>query len=289
MVSFYSKKKHNQDTEEVKKVWKVIRAHHPPLNSEDGDVDFYFKKIIFDKTQVKKTSEEQKAPAADDDVAPPKDYNLFDLMKEAQVNIFLGSHIHHSEVIAYPYSRKYIAVSDQTKDKKDECRENSNGRYGCVFNDPKKPFESLATFHEASVCTDKSHKIEIDLPTKDNKMLYVFVTGNSGRFFDLLKTGKSTNGLLLWSRAVGENPTDATKKVDKPNKERYGFTQATFTVTEVKISFFELDPVADIIHNVAEFTVKEGTAAVDDAKLNSLIKGHFCNGKLDSTRRFLKK
>jgi len=308
---FIVKKKEKANEAGVfKKVWKVMRAHHPPLNSEDGDVDFYFKKVKFEEKEFNNNSNKQNgaapieenipepakenkknsggaAPIEENIPDPPKDYNLFDLMKEAQVNIFLGSHIHRSEVIAFPYSRKYIAVSDQTKDIKKECKEDSNGRYGCIFNDKNNPFESLATFHEASVCSEIS-KI-IDLPIKDNKMLYVFITGNSGRFFDLVKTGKSTNGFLIWSRAIGENPTDASKKVDTPNKERYGFTQAIFTETEVKIIFSELDPVANEIKNVAEFNVKQGTAAVDDVKVNKLIKGHFCNGKLDPAKRFLKK
>lgn len=212
--------KFQADSESVK-VWRVMRAHHPPLNSEDGDAMFYFTPVQLGNS---------------------KSLSVFEVMKAKKVNLFLGSHIHNAQVIAYPYSRVY-------KQPEAACAEPKIERWGCfkveanVFN--KNPVYQIAC----------ENNLVYNLPVKDrtdssqsNEMLYIFITGNSGRIYDSLREGKKTDGVLLWSRAT----QNANKKFN------YGFSYYRFSKFQVEVEFYEVAEEGKVLNKGATFVVKGG-------------------------------
>ena len=151
----------------TKTVWRAMRAHHPPVNSEDGDADFYFEDVIING----------------------KTYNLMSAMKARKVNLFFGSHIHNAQVMTYNYNRVY---AKRNPDFKDEPK-----GFGCV--------ESPANFSGAPVykaTCSPSFTYDLPLDKANAGLLYVFINGNTGRAFDPLKVGRLTNGYVVWARAV---------------------------------------------------------------------------------------
>ena len=203
------------------KVWRVMRAHHPPLNTEDGDAMFYF-------TPVK--------------LGPGKNLSVFEVMKAKKVNLFLGSHIHNGQVVAYPYSRVY-------KNPVASCVEPNVERWGCFKVEPNV-FSKNPVYQ--SVC---ENNLIYNLPVKDrtdpsqvNDMLYIFITGNSGRIYDSLREGKKSDGILLWSRATQ----------NAPKKYNYGFSYYRFSKYQVEAEFYEVADEGRVLNKAATFVVKEG-------------------------------
>lgn len=206
---------------ESNKVWRVMRAHHPPLNSEDGDASFYFTPI---------------------QLGSGKALRIFEEMKAKKVNLFLGSHIHNAQVVAYPYSR-VLKKPDAS------CVEPKVERWGCFKLEPNV-FNKNPVYQ--AVC---ENNLVYNLPVKDrtdssqtNDMLYIFITGNSGRIYDSLREGKKTDGILMWSRATQFGP----------RKYNYGFSYYRFSKYQVEVEFYEVADEGKVMNKSATFVVKEG-------------------------------
>jgi len=203
------------------KVWRVMRAHHPPLNSEDGDAMFYFEPLQLEAN---------------------KTLNVFEVMKDKRVNLFLGSHIHNAQVVAYPYSRLY-------KRPEASCTEPKVERWGC-FKLESNVFSKNPVFQ--NVC---ENNLVYNLPVKDrtdpmqaDDMLYIFITGNSGRNYDSLREGKKTDGVLLWSRATQNDAKEFN----------FGFSNYRFSKYQVEVEFYEVADEGRTLNKGATFVVKEG-------------------------------
>jgi len=230
---------------ETKRVWRVMRAHHPPLNTEDGDADFYFNDITVFNISSKKAEK----------------VNLWKLMKEKKVNVFLGSHTHAAEVLALPYN--YAFKKLDTKG----CE--GPAQLGCAVAQTNNPFLSGATL--SPKCTDG---LKYNLPINashdlNNDMLYVFIFGNSGRSLDALKSGKASVGVMIWARA-NEYVVGGAKK------HAFGFAVAEFTDKSVAITFYENTPdAANKLINAASFTVSNG-ALPNMAAVGKFIDGKIC-------------
>jgi len=224
---------------ETKTIWRALRAHHPPVNSEDGDSDFYFKDIKFSEN-------------------PKKIYNLISLMKSKRVQIFFGSHIHNAQVMVYPYGRKY-------KKRTKYCKEIPKG-FGC-FEAPSALLNAKSVFNQT--CS-QNFKFDFGLNEKqkvDETFLYIFINGNSGRSFDALKSGKLSNGMVVWGRAVVSD--------NDSNKEHFGFSTANFTKDKLSVEFYEVDPQKNVISKVSEFNLVQGVFPKFEI-VNGVIDGVFC-------------
>ena len=250
-VKKYIKKftfKLDKNGKETKRVWRVMRAHNPPLNTEDGDAHFYFKDILIQNPQKK----------------IGKRVNIWKLMKNFRVNIFLGSHTNAAEVAALPYNYAFKALN--TKD----C--DTKTAFGCYAVDPKNPFLSGATY-KANCEDNVTFKLPINPKYDiDNDMLYVFIFRNSGRVLDALKAGKNSIGVRLWSRAK-EYTVGANKMLG------YGFAMADFTKDSVKVTFYENTPdQKNQLVTAAAFEVAEGSLP-NMANVAKFIDGKICPAK----------
>jgi len=92
-------------------------------------------------------------------------------------------------------------------------------------------------------------------PSQTNDMLYIFITGNSGRIYDGLKEGKKSDGILLWSRATQ----------NAPKKYNYGFSYYRFSKFQVEVEFYEAADEGRVLLKGATFLIKEGK--LPDAKM----------------------
>lgn len=223
--------KFEDDTPKLK-VWRAMRAHHPPLNTEDGDAEFYFS----------------------DTHIGDKKIQIRDLMKNKRINIFLGSHIHNAQVIAYPYSRVWVKPAAS-------CTESNTVRWGC-FKADNNVFTKNPVYQsqcENNMIYDFPLKDRTD-PSETNDMLYVFITGNSGRVFDSLKEGKKSDGILIWSRATQNDS----------NSFNYGFSYFKFDKYQIEAEFYEVADEGKTLNKAATFVIKEGKLPNADAMENYL-------------------
>lgn len=206
--------------------WNVMRAHHPPTNPEDRDEDFYFTPIEIDLTKDEKSG---------------KHVSLFELMGQMNVHIFLGSHVHNAEVLSIHYKTSLIPRKDF--DKKDIDKQ-----WGC--HEAPEKFDAKAEY-KPSCSADFKRTLKFNEADPNQQILYIFITGNSGRNFDALRPSDVTNGYLIWSRA--------TK--NQANKFNYGFTFANFNHKRVAIDFYELDADENKLTKSASFSVEKGIDA----------------------------
>jgi len=227
--------------EENHKIWNVMRAHHPPSNPEDGDESFYFTEteletFIFSKNMIKIKEK----------------IILFNEMKKHNVNIFLGSHVHNAQVLALPYNTKIKMKHDLLENK--DCLVKRNiykNHWGCYESEN---FNEYAIYKDEKSCNPIFLK-ELNFKAGNNDVLYIFITGNSGRKYDSVKPQSLTNGYLIWSRAI----TNTQK-----TKYNYGFSYAKFSKDQVEISFYELDmrtKAEGELINVSTFVIKEGESS----------------------------
>lgn len=223
-----------QDDEPKVTYWNVLRAHHPPANPEDGDEDFYFTPVEIDKL----TKEGDKYES------------LFEVMGKMKVHIFLGSHVHNAEVLAIHYSTAIIPKSAFKKE--DRPKE-----WGCY----EAPDELKGVAVYKQTCTeDFKRSLKFNDADPDKQILYIFVTGNSGRNYDPLRPSDITNGFLVWSRATQ----------NKAGKFNYGFTFANFSAARVAIDFYELDADENKLVKAASFTVEKGENAPTKKEIDDL-------------------
>jgi len=209
-----------EDDSSSYKVWRVMRAYHSPLYSENKDSSFYFEDLNLKNKTI----------------------NIFNSMKNKRVNFFIGSNIHNAQVIAYPYSRKY-------KQPDLKCNEQPGDRWGCYKVEPN-------VFNKNPVFKNQcENNLIYNLPIRDrtdpsqlNDMLYIFITGNSGRLLKGVKEGKKTDGILLWNRST----------LDASGKFNYGFSYSRFSRYQVEIDFYEVDDGGMNLNKAATFVVKEG-------------------------------
>jgi len=221
-----------------------MRAHHPPLNTEDGDSEFFFKNIYVDDGQN-----------------PNKEENLWQLMKESKVNVFFGSHTHQSQVLALPYSYQYKPI-------KVGCEKET--KWGCYQGK-----EGLNKFYEdPEYFQECKNKLFYNLPiNKDydlnNDMLYIFIFGNSGRILDSLKQGKNSAGVLVWARA-------REIKNDKVKTNVFGMAMAHFFKQKMIVNFFESSPAEqNELVTAATFIVKEGKLPIME-NVNKYTENKIC-------------
>jgi len=102
-------------------VWRALRAHHPPLNIEDGDEQFYFYPIQIRSDQegalaftvgTKFGDSIEHKQVGSDKVTT---VTLIKLLKFQNVKLFFGSHHHSAQLLMYPYSnigKKLVANAD---------------------------------------------------------------------------------------------------------------------------------------------------------------------------------
>ena len=231
-----------------RRVWKAMRAHHPPVNSEDGDADFYFDDITTINFQGQEVN-----------------VNLWKAMRENFVTLFFGSHIHTAAVIVLPFNKNYVKKPSVCKD--------SSKVWGCYATKSENVVAENPVFQK--VCKDgykKTLPIKTGSKLAEENYLYVFINGNSGRILDPVKYGKITNGLVLWARSQ--------RKSD--NQELYGYSKVVFTRDSVEYNFYEVDPNVNgvsVNNKAATFTVID-SALPDNKSINAFKDTTFCQDQV---------
>ena len=204
----------------TKKTWRVMRTTIPPFNSESGDAQFYFQEFVVGKNKV----------------------NLYNAMKENNVEIFIASTINNAQVISFPYNNTW-AYNDPKK-----CDDKAAAVMGCYetktgdfINDPKA----------TKLCNPKT---VYDLPVRDltnaaalSTMLHVFIIGNSGKDLVPVKGGKLTGGILVWNRSIQQS--DGAKSFN------YGFMRVIFSKMYVEVKYYEVRSSDQQLQEVAKFIV----------------------------------
>jgi hypothetical protein len=212
--------------------WNVIRAHHPPANFDDGDADFYWAKLIDNKS-------------------------LMDFFKLKKVRFFFGSHIHTQAVISVPY--KDIPMRELSD--KDSITE--MGAY-CNLDNLKADASGLLP---KTQCVNT--KFVIDTLKED--VLLIFINGNSGRFFDPISTGtKSTHGNIIWARRNklndGRDAFGFSNVMFKFNTVQFEF----YEIFDTKQLGYESQKVAEF--KITEYTTLNIKAAVSISKIAKKFK-----------------
>ncbi len=211
-----------KDKKEI--TWNVIRAHHPPANPEDKDEDFYFAKV-----EAKYTK----------DTTSEKHLSLFEQMGRSNIHIFLGSHVHNAQVLLIHYNTELRKLKAPSK--------TDPIYWGCF----EAPEDFKANADHKPNCSSNTFKRNLNFTdSSESNILYIFIVGNSGRHLDQLRSGTSTNGYLIWSRAVQSGQSF-----------NYGFATANFKKERVLINFHELDAKKNLLTTVASFTVEKAEKA----------------------------
>ena len=94
------------------------------------------------------------------------------------------------------------------------------------------------------------HKFSVDLDTE--KLMIIFINGNSGRKFDPISNGKrSSRGNTVWAK-------NSRITVDGVNKEAFGFSFAEFQKDNLFFQFHEMNDKNKVIDTdvVSTFIVK---------------------------------
>jgi hypothetical protein len=208
--------------------WNVMRAHHPPSNFDDGDAEFYFRKVIDEKS-------------------------LFDIFKLKKVRFFFGSHIHAQAVISVPYNNTLLRANNLPKEVLP---------LGSYCNPDNLRFGASGVLPNTA-CTQTTFTVDT---LKENVML-IFVSGNSGRFFDPISTGtKTARGNVVWAKRAAL----------KDRRDAFGFAHVIFKEKEVNFEFYELEDVKDTntykSKKVATFKVTEDQKSKVPAKKLKLRK-----------------
>jgi len=212
------------------RIWKVVRSHQPPFNSEDTDrsSDYFFRNIH----------------------SKNNNYIIFELLKNYKINIYLASHIHISQVIVYPYSRPYTPLKESCKE-----LELTNPQFGCmisksIFSEPIQieQCKNHLNFNLHLNLEKKEFNLNNSEDMKENQILYIFINGSSGRNLDGLKYGYNSNGITLWSRAFKDKYGFA-----------FGFSKINFNESSIKVEFFELENESNSLVKTATFNIINGS------------------------------
>lgn len=202
------------------KTWRVMRSTIPPFNSELGDPQFYFKDFTVGANKI----------------------NLFKVMNEKAIEIFIASGIQNAQVISFPYGNNY-KYADPTK-----CDDKATAISGCWETKPGK-LDAVPT--SSTMCSQKM--LNYDLPVRDLTnsaqkvtMLHVFIVGNSGKDLIPVRSGKMTGGILIWSRSM---------KQSTGGKSNNGVARFVFGRPYVQISFYEVQAETNQMQETVKITV----------------------------------
>lgn len=243
--------------QENKKVWKVMRAHHPPLFYSRKSNRFYFQNITATNNKGEQIT-----------------FNLWDSIKQSLINAFFASLDNNASVNIIPYS-----ISDFV-DVKFNCFKKKYEDVGCYYY-PEKNAGSEIDYSKAPL-TKKfcDNNLFYKLPFKANtnkaeeSFLYVFNVGNSGASLEKLEYGLVTNAHLFWARVQKDN--DLKQFI-------HGVTYVRFTKDFIEVDFMETE-VND--ENKSTKTYKSATFRIteshipDQVNFNQYIKKSVCKDYL---------
>jgi len=195
----------------------VIRSHQTPFNLE-GDMKEFFYPITFTEGKITVTAK-----------------SVMDQMKDCGVFLFIGSHHHSGQILAYKYGS--TTKMDSAKPKLKDLRTKD-------FKQCTNAPTDFAAVNQAYAddCAKKEYAatVSFSAPT----YLFVLVIGNSGRFFDPIESPTGTYAKLLFGRAKTGGFTGNASALPKYYEEHsasnlYGGANIAFTGTAVKVAFFE--------------------------------------------------
>merc|ERR1711957_1115140 len=219
------------------KVWRVLRAVHPPINPKYGDKAEYFKEIrsLDEKDNTVKIT-------------------LMTIFKQKALNIFIGADARQASLSVLPYSNKFVEAEPTYKQKE--------GKYGCYYTEQDKLFKEFPKYVTPEKCKDDM-KFTLPLSFKDispsKTMLYVFNIGNAGSRLCGLHEGKTSNGYTIWQRSI---------------KGDYGF--ATLYLKGDIFDFKFLEKKKGKIITSATFEFRDTDNQPDQNTLGALIQSQFC-------------
>jgi len=205
--------------------WRVLRAHHPFMNIEGYPSDnSYFWKVAIDSSGN----------------------TIMDLVKQNNINLFLASHHHSSQVLVYPwanlpqtktvYSTYDVSgtIGFPTKVFDLQGKECPKGKcpndsyYRCYYNDIFVNGKS-----EIKVCDNVSRSMTFRLNPSAPKNLITIVQGGSGRKLDIIENDQKTPAALIFGRAVV-----------------HGGCQIVFNKRTFKVTFFEGEKIVFTLTSV---------------------------------------
>lgn len=201
--------------------WNVMRAHHAPANYIDGDVDFYWAKLMDNQS-------------------------LMDLFKLKKVRMFFGAHLKGQAVISVPYKDNLM----REKATKGQSREIK--KMGAFCNEGNLKFEAMTNGNNG-LLTDRicQKYTAFVIDTLKEDVLLVFINGNSGRAMDPIYDGAlSSHGNIVWARRNKLND----------GRDAFGFANVMFRVDDVQFEFYELFDTKQQVYEckkVAEFKITE--------------------------------
>lgn len=152
--------------------------------------------------------------------------------------------------------------------------------------------------------TQESRTIILEKIGTPQSILLTFIVGNSGRYFDPLKSDSKSNSEIIWTRGFGDTYVDAVledvnykeftkesmkQKIDeiadkiKNVKNNYSFANIDFKADTVNIQFNELNDTKDNVKMVKEFIFKRRSSKDKQQYLISKL-----GAKLDVDKSFLK-
>lgn len=172
--------------------WRVLRAHHPMMNIEGYPGDY----TVFWKVAIDSSGN-----------------TIMDLVKQNNINLFLGSHHHSSQVLVYPwanlpqtksvystydvsgtigFSTKIFDLQG-TECPKGNCPKDSSQ---CYYNDIFLNGKS-----EIKVCDNVSRSMTLKLNPSAPKNLITIIQGGSGRKLDIIENDQKTPAVMIFGRA----------------------------------------------------------------------------------------
>jgi len=151
-------------------VWKIIRSHHAVFNLEGPSQELGF---FFTRVDARRN-------------LPTSGKTLWQVMIEAGVRVWLGSHHHSSHVMAFPISKQ--------------------GRLaGCnLAAAPSVPIANGCFPH----CNAFTEGYDVNFTNNALGNFYVFVTGSSGRMFDPMEQSDRSRGSLIWGKGGRKDAGD---------------------------------------------------------------------------------
>jgi len=179
--------------------YKVFRAHHPPFNVEGGfqELTSFWSVKLDDLGYAGKT--------------------LLDFIVAAKIKIFLVSHHHSGQIMAYPVKSLGDLAAINLKSKEDDAdvKKVSKKMTGsetyfkgeCVHRDPSKVagsnFDDSKDFVSVQTCSDTtlSYNLKDNFKDMTGGYMWFLVAGNSGRGLDPVEDHVKTRGSLLFGRA----------------------------------------------------------------------------------------
>jgi len=196
--------------------------------------------------------------------------SIMDQMQTAGVTLFIGSHHHSGQILAFKYGSATGTLSTGTNIK--------SKRLADIFQCLTAPTNFAAPNQDyATDCAKKDYAVTGSLVAP--MYLFVVVVGNTGRFFDPIEKPLGTYAKLLFGRAK----TDATIPAGKTLKDayqestssnNYGGATVNFSVVNSKntivVSFFDVKVLSNesngrrtfSVQDAATLTITDGTNAV---------------------------